>query len=60
LNPQHPSLRQPALGGPLAGVHTVSINLSCCNTLHLLDAEREAVPLDVGDHPLLSESRSRP
>ena len=49
-NPQHPSLRLHALGGRLAGVHSVSINLSYRITLQLLITEQEIVPLDVGDH----------
>ena len=50
LNPHHPSLRLHALAGRLAGVHSVSINLSYRITLHLLVIEQEIVPLDVGDH----------
>lgn len=50
LNPHHPSLRLHALGGRLAGVHSVSINLSYRITLHLLITEQEIVPVNVGDH----------
>lgn len=50
LNPHHPSLRLHALGGRLAGVHSVSINLSYRITLHLLITEQEIIPLNVGDH----------
>lgn len=50
LNPHHPSLRLHALGGRLAGVHSVAINLSYRITLHLLVTEREIIPLNVGDH----------
>jgi mRNA-degrading endonuclease YafQ of YafQ-DinJ toxin-antitoxin module len=50
VSPQHPSLRLHALGGRLAGVHSVSINLSYRITIHLLITEREIVPLDLGDH----------
>ena len=50
LNPHHPSLRLHALGGRLAGVHSVSINLSYRITLHLLISKQEIVPLHVGDH----------
>ena len=50
VNPQHPSLRLHALGGRLAGVHSVSINLSYRITLQLLITEEEIVPLNVGDH----------
>ncbi len=49
-NPHHPSLRLHALGGRLAGVHSVSINLSYRITLHLLVTEQEIVPINVGDH----------
>lgn len=50
LNPHHPSLRLHALGGRLAGVHSVSINLSYRVTLHLLVTEQEIIPLNVGEH----------
>lgn len=50
LNPHHPSLRLHALGGRLAGVHSVSINLSYRIKLHLLITKQEIVPLNVGDH----------
>lgn len=50
LNPHHPSLRLHALGGRLAGVHSVSINLSYRITLQLLVTEQEIIPLNVGDH----------
>lgn len=50
VSPQHPSLRLHALGGRLAGVHSVSINLPSRITIHLLITEREIVPLDLGDH----------
>lgn len=49
-DPHHPSLRLHPLAGRLAGVHSVSINLSYRITLHLAVTEREIVPLDVGDH----------
>lgn len=50
LNPHHPSLRLHALSGRLAGVHSVSINLSYRITLHLLVTEREIIALSLGDH----------
>ena len=50
VNPHHASLRLHSLGDRLAGVHSVSINLSYRITLHLLVTEREIVPLNVGDH----------
>ena len=52
-NPQHPSLRLHALSGRLAGVQSVSINLSYRITLQLLITEQEIVPLNVSDHDAL-------
>ena len=49
-NPQHPSLRLHPLGGRLAGMHSVSINLSYRITLHLLITEQQIIPIKVGDH----------
>lgn len=50
LNPHHPSLRLHALKGRLAGLHSISINLSYRITLELLIREREIVLINVGDH----------
>ena len=50
LNPHHPSLRLHPLGGRLAGVYSVSINLSYRITLHLWVSEQEIAPINVGDH----------
>lgn len=49
-NPHHPSLRLHALRGKLAGLHSVSINLSYRITLELIVREHDIVPIDVGDH----------
>jgi mRNA-degrading endonuclease YafQ of YafQ-DinJ toxin-antitoxin module len=49
-NPHHPSLRLHALGGKLAGLHSVSINLSYRITLELVIRARQIVPINVGDH----------
>ena len=49
-NPHHPSLRLHALKGKLAGIHSVSINLSYRITLELLITESAIVPINVGDH----------
>jgi mRNA-degrading endonuclease YafQ of YafQ-DinJ toxin-antitoxin module len=49
-NPQHPSLRLHALRGKLAGLHSVSINLSHRITLEMIVRKHEIVPIDVGDH----------
>ena len=50
INPHHPSLRLHALSGRLAGVHSVSINLSYRITLELLVQDQHIIPLNVGDH----------
>ena len=49
-NPHHPSLRLHALAGRLAGLHSVSINLSYRITLELLIHDRQIIPINVGDH----------
>lgn len=49
-NPHHPSLRLHALGGRLAALHSVSINLSYRITLELIIADAEIIPVNVGDH----------
>ena len=49
-NPHHPSLRLHALAGRLAGLHSVSINLSYRITLELLIRDRQIIPINVGDH----------
>ena len=50
LNPFHPSLRLHALQGRLAGIYSISINLSYRITIDLLISEREIILLNVGDH----------
>lgn len=50
LNPHHPSLRLHALKGRLAGLHSISINLSYRITIELLIREGEIVLINVGDH----------
>ena len=50
LNPHHPSLRLHALGGRLAGLHSVSINLSYRITLEMLIRDGEILLVNVGDH----------
>lgn len=49
-NPFHPSLRLHPLTGRLAGLHSVSINLSYRITLEFLIQEQEIIPVNVGDH----------
>ncbi|MGI8896082.1 MAG: type II toxin-antitoxin system RelE/ParE family toxin [Casimicrobiaceae bacterium] len=50
LNPHHPSLRLHAPKGRLAGLHSISINLSYRITIELLIREREIVLINVGDY----------
>ena len=49
-NPFHPSLRLHALSGKLAGLHSVSINISYRITLELLIQDEQIIPVNVGDH----------
>ena len=49
-NPHHPSLRLHALSGKLAGLHSVSINISYRITLELIIQNEEIIPVNVGDH----------
>ncbi len=49
-NPHHPSLRLHRLGGKLAELHSVSINISYRITLELLISDEEIIPVNVGDH----------
>ncbi|MET3107112.1 proteic killer suppression protein [Oxalobacteraceae bacterium GrIS 2.11] len=50
VNPFHPSLRLQALQGRLAGLHSVSINISYRITLEFIIADSTIIPVDVGDH----------
>ncbi len=49
-NPFHPSLRVHPLKGRLAGLHSVSINLSYRITLDLLIEDERITLVNVGDH----------
>ncbi|MBC7963204.1 MAG: plasmid stabilization protein [Steroidobacteraceae bacterium] len=49
-NPLHPSLRLHPLAGRLAGLHSVSINLSYRITLEFMIHDQEIIPVNVGDH----------
>lgn len=49
-NPFHPSLRIRTLSGKLAGLHSVSINLSYRITLEILMTEHEIILVNVGSH----------
>jgi len=50
FNPHHPSLRLHALEGRLAGLHSVSINLSYRITIEFLIEDHEIIPVSVGTH----------
>ncbi len=50
FNPHHPSLRLHALEGRLAGLHSVSINLSYRITIEFLIEDYEIIPVSVGTH----------
>ncbi len=49
-DPGHPSLRLHRLSGKLAGLHSVSINLSYRITLEFLVEGDTIIPVDVGSH----------
>jgi toxin HigB-1 len=49
-NPFHPSLRLHALQGKLAGLHSVSINLSYRITIEFLIQGKQIIPIHIGDH----------
>lgn len=49
-NPYHPSLRLHALKGKLAGLQSVSINMSYRITIEMIITDREIIPINVGDH----------
>jgi toxin HigB-1 len=49
-NPFHPSLRLHPLKGNLAGLHSVSINLSYRIMLEFLIVDKQITPVNVGDH----------
>ncbi|MEI8571833.1 type II toxin-antitoxin system YafQ family toxin [Methylomonas sp. BW4-1] len=49
-NPFHPSLRLHPLQGKLAGLHSVSINLSYRITLELLIEDGRIIPINIGNH----------
>jgi plasmid maintenance system killer protein len=48
-NPHHPSLRLKAMAGRMAGLHSVSINLSYRITLALVIRGQQIIPINVGD-----------
>ncbi|MBI2634565.1 type II toxin-antitoxin system mRNA interferase toxin, RelE/StbE family [Candidatus Peregrinibacteria bacterium] len=50
VNPQHPSLRLHKLSGKLAGLSSVSINISYRLIIHLVIRDEQIIPIDVGSH----------
>ena len=50
LNPHHPSLRLHPLKGKLAGLHSVSINISYRISLELVISEEEIILINIGSH----------
>jgi toxin HigB-1 len=50
LNPFHPSLRLHKLKGKLAGLYSVSINISYRITIEFLIQKNLIVPISVGSH----------
>ena len=49
-NPYHPSLRLHPLKGRLEGLFSISINLQYRITLEFMIADKEIIPINVGDH----------
>ena len=50
INPQHPSLRLHPLKGRLAGLHSVSINISYRITLEMVLSDQEIILVNIGSH----------
>lgn len=50
LNPQHPSLRLHKLSGRLAGLSSVSINISYRLIIHFLIKDDQIIPIYIGSH----------
>ncbi|HSX52470.1 MAG TPA: plasmid stabilization protein, partial [Cellvibrio sp.] len=50
LNPHHPSLRLHGLQGRLAGLSSVSINMSYRIVLQLIITDKYIILVDVGSH----------
>ena len=50
LDPYHPSLRMHALRGPLAGLYSISINISYRLIIELEIRDKEIVLVNIGDH----------
>jgi len=50
LNPRHPSLRLHKLSGPLADLHSISINMSYRITMEFLIDGNNILPVNIGKH----------
>lgn len=50
INPRHPSLRLHPLKGRLAGLHSVSINISYRITLEMVLSDQEIILVNIGSH----------
>ncbi len=50
LNPQHPSLRLHKLSGRLAGLSSISINISYRLIVHFVINDDQIIPIDIGSH----------
>lgn len=50
INPKHPSLRLHPLKGKLAGLHSISINISYRITLELVISDQEIILVNIGTH----------
>jgi addiction module RelE/StbE family toxin len=50
INPHHPSLRLHPLKGKLAGLHSISINISYRISLEMVISEQEIILINIGTH----------
>lgn len=50
INPQHPSLRLHKLSGRLAGLSSISINISYRLIIHFAIKDDQIIPIDIGSH----------
>lgn len=57
INPNHPSLRLHQLSGKLAGLHSVSINISYRISIEFEINEDKITPINVGDHDEVYKKR---
>jgi len=50
INPHHPSIRLRPLKGKLAGLHSISINISYRSSLEMVISEQEIILVNIGTH----------